>query len=663
MHFSNSQLFLRVFSKNHLIVVLLLIGSVPSFSQQRADTVRKPVTKPTTPPVRTGRGSQVVDDSTKSVYGPKTTKWVTERKVFENKADYQPLDTTISNYHRWTYIQGFNNFYHDLGNVGTALNPIFPMAPNTAGASPGFQTYYPFYESEEPRIYDTKSPYTRIFLVWGGEGRAMSRIEFSRNINPRWNFGFNYRPILVDKQIQRNGKGDRQTISQYYDLHSSYRSENKRYFISVSYRRIRHRVNENGGIYLVRDTTINGYYDDNVQPYLKAAKTEEKRIALHIFHQYQLASPLQVYHKLDLVKQENYFFDVRSEEPNYNEYFKYTTPDADVNTSDVQDGIRFKTIVNEVGMKGNAAFLFYSFYYKMRSYSTYNKYVDETQLSFKNDGIENYLGGQIAFRFDTLAELSGNAEYLLGGNYKLNAKLTTPWLDATGISSLTKPAFLPLAYRGSHHAWVNDFSDPFFNQLSGFIKTKAGGFIFSPGATYTAITNNIYYKENNVPGEQEVIAVQSSGNQQMLTPEVRMSVRFLRHLYFRPQVLYTQMLQNDDRAVRVPEWFINAQLAYENSLFKGNIQVQIGIDAHWRSDYTALGYSPAIQQFYVQDKFVNPAYPLVDVFFNGKIKRGRFFVKYSNLLQIITGTGYLPTPGYRGQVSILDFGFDLILFD
>jgi len=140
-------------------------------------------------------------------------------------------------------------------------------------------------------------------------------------------------------------------------------------------------------------------------------------------------------------------------------------------------------------------------------------------------------------------------------------------------------------------------------------------------------------------------------------------VRFLRHVYFRPQVLYTQLLQNDDRAVRVPQWFINAQLAYENSLFKGNIQVQVGIDAHWRSDYTALGYSPAIQQFYVQDKFVNPAYPLVDVFFNGKLNRGRFFVKYSNLLQIITGTGYLPTPGYRGQVSILDFGFDLILFD
>ncbi|MBK8292459.1 MAG: hypothetical protein IPK96_17500 [Flammeovirgaceae bacterium] len=138
----------------------------------------------------------------------------------------------------------------------------------------------------------------------------------------------------------------------------------------------------------------------------------------------------------------------------------------------------------------------------MRTYSTFNEYVDETQLSFKNDGIENYLGGQIDFRFDSLGELSSSAEYLLGGYYKLNAQLSTPWLEATGISSLSKAPFLPFAYRGSHNSWVNDFSDPFFNQLSGFIKTWVGGLSVAPGITYTSQNNYIYYKENKVAGEQ-----------------------------------------------------------------------------------------------------------------------------------------------------------------
>jgi len=675
MLFPNSDLFLRVFSKNHLILILLL-GCISSFAQetpvpakkpktQMLDTLKRPATKTPatkTAPVRPGRGSQIVDDTTKSVYGPNTTKWITENEIFLNKNIYKPIDTLLKDFHRWTYVQRQNNFYHDLGNVGTAMNPIFPVVSTSIGATPGYNTYSLFYETEEPRYFDTKSPYTRIFLVWGGDGRAMTQIEFARNIKPNWNFGFNYRPILADKQLQRV-KGVRETISHYYDFHSSYKSPNNRYTLLGSYRRIRHRIFETGGIYLTIDTTYNAYFDQNAQPYLVDAQTEELRNSLHVFHQYQLASPFQLYHKLDITRQRNYFLDTRSSEFNYDEYFDFTTPDSDVDVANVKDGLEFKTIVNEVGMKGNAAFLFYSFYYKMRQYSTFNRYVDETMLSFKNDGIENYVGGQIAFRFDSLSELTSQAELLLGGNYRLQAHLRTPWLDATGISSLAKPGFLPLAYRGSHNSWVNNFSDPFYNQLSAFAKLNWGPIFFSPGATYTTLTNYIYYKENTVPNEQTVVAAQSSGNQQVFTPELRMSLRFFRHFYLRPQVLYTQLLNNDDQALRIPEWFINTQLAYENRLFKGSILVQIGIDAHWRSDYTALGYDPTIQQFYVQNGFVNPSYPLIDVFFNGKFKGGKFFVKYHNLVQAATQSGYLPTPGYRGQQSILDFGFDLILFD
>jgi hypothetical protein len=142
-----------------------------------------------------------------------------------------------------------------------------------------------------------------------------------------------------------------------------------------------------------------------------------------------------------------------------------------------------------------------------------------------------------------------------------------------------------------------------------------------------------------------------------------MSLRFFRHVYLRPQVLYTSFLNNDGNVLRIPKWFANTQLAYENMLFKGNLQVQIGVDAHWRSEYAALNYDPAIQQYYIQNATTARAFPLVDLFFNGKFKRGRFFVKYHNLQQAITRLGYLPTPNYRGQGNILDFGFDLILFD
>lgn len=660
-----------------IVIAAILIGCIEASAQDPRPVRRKPVvtdpgkvqdaTNPspsqTQQPARQGRGSQIVDDSTKNVYGPKTTLWISENDLFLNKKKYQPLDTNLSNYHRWTYVQRFNNFYQDLGNVGTALNPLLPTVSETIGVHAGYTAYNLYYDTEAPVYFDTKSPYTSFRLVWGGNGRAVSRIEFSRNINPRWNFGFNYRPLLVDKQIQRVGKGDRQTISHYYDLYSSYRSKNDKYLLLFNYRRIRHRVNENGGIFLVRDTTINGYYDANAQPYLLAAQTEDLRNALHVFHQFQLAAPFQVYHTLDITKQINRFTNKKGSESNYSSYFPFTNTDSDIDTVNVSDGVEFKTIMNEVGIKGNAAFLFYNFYYKIRTFSTFNRYVDETMLSFRNDGVENYVGGKIAFQFDSLSELSGQAEYLLDGNYRLRAELKTPWLDAKGISTLAKPGFLPLAYRGSHHEWVNNFSNIFSNQLEAYLKVKWGRLWMSPGARYTVLKDYIYYKENNVEGEQTVLPAQSSGNQQAFSPELRMSLRFFRHFYLRPQVIYTSLLKNDDNVLRIPEWFANTQLAYENMLFKGNMRAQIGVDFHWRSSYTALGYDPSIQQYYVQNGFVNPSYPLVDVFFNGQFKRGRFFVKYHNILQAFTGKGYLITPSYRGQPNIMDFGFDLILFD
>lgn len=672
-----SDLFLPVFSKLASLIVFILVTSVTLVAQEKPsdvkrtrmqtlDTVKRPVQQPTTPTQPAGppgRGSQILDDSTTNVYGPKTTLWITEQDLFTNRITYQPLDTTLNNYHRWTYVQQFNNLYQDLGNVGTSLNSIFPTVPTMVGVTPGYPTYNLFYETMEPRYYDTKSPFTRIFVVWGGDGRATTNVEFSRNIKPNWNFGFNYRPILVDKQIQRARKGDRQTISHYYDFHTSYRSINGKYVALANFRRIRHRVNENGGVMLTRDTTLNGYFEANAQPYLFAAQSEELRNAFHAFHAYKLSPFVQFYQKVDLARQRNRFTDTRANETNYDAYFLYTNPDPDIDVQNVRDGIEFKTFTNEVGIKGDTSLFFYSLYYKVRQYSVFNRYLADSEVIYDTRGMEHYVGGQLQVRLDSVTHATGQAEYLLDGNYRLHGNMMSRWIDASVTVAQVKPSFLSLVYRGSHHSWINNFSNPVYAQAKAFLKADFDGFFFSPGLTFTNQTNLIYFRSNSSTGQPQVIPVQSSGIQQIVTPEVRMSVRFLKHLYFRPQMMYSLVNRNDDEAVRVPTWFMNAQLAFENMLFKRAIQVQIGVDAHWRSDYTALNYDPAIQQYYVQDSFVNAAYPLVDVFFNGRFSRGRFFVKYHNLIQLITQSGYLPTPGYPAKANVLDFGFDLILFD
>ncbi len=636
--------------------------TLPSNAKRDSTQVKRKVFKSTNaelagPKKRTN--SKIINDSVKNVYGPKTSKWTTETELFYNKKNYQPLDTAIHNFHRWTYIERFNNKFQDLGNTGTALNPIFPVVSTNIGATPGFKAYEPYYDTEEPRYYDSKSPFTRIYLVWAGNGRAMSHIEFTRNINPRWNFGFNYRPILADRQIQRKF-ADRQTISHYYDFFTTYRSKNDRYSITFNYRRIRHRIRENGGVLLTKDTTFNAFFDINAVPFLvndqkSIAESEEIKNNFHIYHQYQLAKPFQLYQTIDYHNRSNIF---RIDHSNLAaNFFRSTIIDSvKQTTTDVMD---FKTLQNEIGIKGNAAFLFYDFYFKLRSVQNSIPFLNGFNSRASSSLLENYVGAKVAFRFDSLSELRGSAELLLDGNYKLEGALNTPWLDASLTSVLAKPGYLQRAYRGSHNYWISNFENTFSNQIKGFLKVRWRGFFISPGLTYTLLSNNIYFTQF----KDAQLPLQSKGNQQIFSPELNMTLQFFRRFYFRPQIIYTQIWKNDDNVVRIPEWFVNAQLTYENFLFNKALQLQLGVDVHYKSDYKALGYAPDIQSFYIQDTKVIQGFPLIDIFLNAKIKGGRLFIKYHNAWQAAKGTGYMLTYGYPSVGNVIDFGFEIPLFD
>ena len=96
-----------------------------------------------------------------------------------------------------------------------------------------------------------------------------------------------------------------------------------------------------------------------------------------------------------------------------------------------------------------------------------------------------------------------------------------------------------------------------------------------------------------------------------------------------------------------------------------------GFEAHWKSDYYAMGYDVPIRQFYIQqetatgkrDIFLSRSFPLVDFFMNAKIKRARIFFRYNNLVQRFTKEGYFPTPRYTGVRNVIDFGFDWSFYD
>jgi len=639
----NWRLFLQVHLFRYPLIFCLTLGSLGLMAQDQ------PASR---------KGSRIIDDTTKQVYGPKTSRYYFEKDVFFNRQTFHKIDTVIRNFHRYNYVQRNNNLYQDLGNIGTSIRSIYYQVPDVIGATSGFQSYDMYWDSEQVRYFDTKSPYTNMNVVLGGKGRSITKASFSRNITPHWNFGFDYRGLLIDKQVQRQGKGDRNVKSTYYDLYTTFQTKDSTYRLFLNLRRNKLEADEYGGIRKDEGFQYEDYFFKNAQPNLFDATSKDLRFNTHLYHQYEIGKALQVYHVFDSYRQAAQFLDRPGNAPP--DYYDHVEVESD--TTD--DYTRFKHLRNEVGIKGDLLKLFYNGYYAIRNYSITNKYWAPDSLRVPISGVESYLGGRISLRLDSIGEVTGWGELQENGNYRIEGHIKSKWFEASIKQVQYAVPLLLQAYRGSHDVWYNNFSSTNVTQLNGYIHYRSRVLNLSPGLTFTRMGNYAFFKKGDAPpGEQTVLPVQTAGEQVMAMPEFRFSLTMLRHLSFSGYVLYTKMLTNSNDAFQLPELFINSQLAYENIFFDGNLDMHAGVDLHYQSAYYALGYDVPVQQFYVQQSYAPPSFPLIDIFFNARINRARIFVKYNNLIQLFTKQGYMPTPEYPGQRNILDFGFDWSFYD
>ncbi|WP_332367843.1 hypothetical protein [Spirosoma telluris] len=118
-----------------LLILFFIIGLLPSIWAQ---TGQMPGGFPggfggrqTMPASTTGnKGTGIIDDSTKVIYGPKSTRYVLEDDILNNRQKLYTLDTTMDEVHRFTYVQRSQNLYQDLGTLGTPIRPVFLLVPN-----------------------------------------------------------------------------------------------------------------------------------------------------------------------------------------------------------------------------------------------------------------------------------------------------------------------------------------------------------------------------------------------------------------------------------------------------------------------------------------------------------------------------------------------------
>ena len=589
--------------------------------------------------------SNIIDDSTKQVYGPYTTFFQNFDDIKYNRDNLQKVDSTIGNMHRFSMVEKLRYKYQNLGNLGTALRPVFYNMPTQVGIRSGYDAYVPYYITPyKVEFYDTKSPYTQLDVVLGGKGRAVTDVVHTRNITPYWNAGFRFHKINADKQVASFGKGDNHATSTAYYIHSDYQSPNGKYRGLINLTRSNHKVSEQGGIVIPEGDPINQYFDPDADVNLSDARSQDYRIGLHIYNHYKLKEIFQLYQSFEYIQNRNFYQNIPLESHFYDQIL--------INTDSTTDEAQTTQLVNEFGIKGDLADMFYSFFIKFRNVDYFSRYTPGRQTFFENSG-----GFDLRYDFDSLQLVRASGEYIIGGFYRFGGYYFNKFFTVEYWRTQSRPAIIEDHYFGNHFEWQNNFATPSSDLLKGSLIYKNKFMRIEPFASVTNVKNNIYYDYDQKPA-------QASGSAQLLNFGLNLDLSLKNKIFWENEAIYTQ-ITGDSIAVnsfRIPQLFINSKLYYGSYWFDNKIYIMFGVDGNYKSEYFAPAYNPVLQQFYLQDDFLIPSYLLLDAFIEFQIVHVSIFLKFEHINQP-PNNGYFTHPHYIGQPRIFDAGVRWMFFN
>ncbi|MDF7811782.1 putative porin [Hymenobacter sp. YC55] len=630
--------------------------------------------------------AQILDDSTRNLYGARTTRIIREEDVLRDRTEGRIIDTTLTNFPSARNWYHDSTFYQDLGHVGTAARPLLWRTNTQLGTRLG-RNVFDRYVRDPSTIpyYDTKSPYTFFRFIQGSYGEQVFELSYTRSINKNASVGLAYERFAANKlysTVSRSGLVEHTNFL----LFARFQSTDERYHALFNYSNVRHRSVEQGGIQPQKDNlVVNGDttrradrvpgdlfgYGDEI-PRLFLATNVEHRDGLRFVQSYRLLGRgLTAYHIVDWRRQMNRFQDAFGNITN--------TPGStdDINFFAVKflsrtatdDRAELHQVENTVGVLGRSETVTYRLYSRIRNASlTTRRRVGEPGITVpaQVDPYTNlFVGGTADFRYKIFAvETAG--EYAFPKEYWARAVARLGPLSGELLSTSYSPTLTQVRFSGNHYRWGKDFDasksaykedlDLQFtqvNQLTARLDQTLGRQRLEASASVINVSNLVYYDEFAEPA-------QSSTPRQLLTASVRH--RFsVGNLFFDNQVHVTRGGQVDE--IRIPDLITNSKVYYQGYVFKKALFGQIGAEVYYQSSWKPYDYSPSTQQFFLQNHFTAANFAVADVFVSGDIRTVAVFLKMAYINQGLLRDGYFVTPYYTSLPRRFEFGIRWQFFD
>ncbi len=625
-------------------------------------------------------GRTGLDDSTKVIYGPTSTRFFLEEDIVNNRKRLYTIDTTLAGIHNYNFVQRNKNLYQDLGNIGTAIRPVFYKAPEQIGTLLGYDAYSLYnIKPSEVRYYNTKSPFSRIIYVPGGGDQDLLQFELSRNIDSLWNVGINVQRISANKTlVDKSATSDNTSISHWdFTIHSNYQTKNKKYSLLAFLNLADRNSIDQGGVILESGRDYSGMLAlDGNKPILTTASSRDKSYNLHLYHEYVGYKAFQVYQTIDLQTRKIQFGDKSFLTNWQGGFYPFAYQKVDLAAKGVTyptDTATFKklaldSVYNEnvytnyeikTGLKGFYKGFNYRAHFRQRFFtnSVYSLNTSVRNNDYSTiDGNESFLGLWLNQYFKDSTRAFGEVEFTVKpffGNFRVNGEFQGKWLNVGGSYISTTPTLVQQKMLNNAFRWDSTFANLKVYNAYAYTDLKFKQFTLKPSADISYISGYIYFDKN---------AFVQQSKPDIFIARIGLGVDYKWRKFSSANQIF--ITSSESKIITFPNTFINSRFAVD-LLFRKKLFIQTGLEFNYQSGYNGNAYMPVTQQFFLQDKQEIQGYVQADVFADMRINRVRIFFKFAhaNHRLPLMGNGYYAAPGFAGMGRVLAFGVHWLLFD
>lgn len=199
-----------------------------------------------------------------------------------------------------------------------------------------------------------------------------------------------------------------------------------------------------------------------------------------------------------------------------------------------------------------------------------------------------------------------------------------------------KPVDMMLLYNSNHFKWDNSkvFTDEFWMNFDFNFHIKDN---FSISGRHAQVKNFTFLDSICQPFQNTNFIILQS---------LQVNFKHLTGTHLGAFGHIGYQITSSIKYLPLPPLYAGLTLYVQGQAFKHNLHWQFGIQAQYYKSFITQSYMPALQSFYMPNRFASTSTPWVDLYFSARIRPVNFFIRAENILYGLTPSTFTIIEGY-----------------